>query len=146
MDFEAKFKACKEFFDELVNALSETHEMIGSCNKDNSVYLVPKGTSEQITYYGKPKQSFRLSDHWNWYSNLNKCDKEHYIQCLSVDLPYAKQRMSPGKPSKPIFGIQVCIFGNDKKYHCVFGEKYDRKTKKWTWVNVNLIDVLGLIH
>lgn len=146
MDFDAKWAACVAFFNELSGLLSETHETIGSCNHDNSVYLVPNGTSDQITYYGKPRKSFRMSDHWSWYSNLKKCDKEHYIQCLSVDLPYANKRPSPGKPSKPIFGIQVCILGNDRKYHCVFGEKYDRKTKKWTWINANPIEVVGLLH
>ena len=145
MTNELKMDLCKNFFEHLAEILREDYEMLGSCNNDSSVYLVPKGTEEQVTYYGKPRKSFRFSDHWNWYSSLKKCDKEHYIQCLSMDMPRAKERPVPWKASKPIFGIQVCMIGEDGKYHHVFGEKYDRKTKKWSWVENDPLDVARLV-
>lgn len=129
-----KYSACQAFFDELVSLLEETHRRMASCNNDISAYLVPNGTEEQVTYYGKPANSFRISDHWNWYSNLQKCSKPNYIQCLSVDVPRARMRLAEGKASKPIFAIQVCKIGDDGKYHCIYGERFNRKTRKWEWV------------
>lgn len=137
-----KYSACQEFFDQLVSLLEETHERLASCNNDISAYLIPKGTMEQVSYYGKPANSFRISDHWSWRANLNKCSKPNYIQCLSVDVPHAKPRIDTGKPSKPIFAIQVAYCGEDGKYHCVFGEKFDPKTKQWSWVDSKPEDVL----
>ncbi len=130
----SKWMACCEFFDKLSAVLIKGYEVVGSCNQDNSQYLVPKGTADQITYSGKPAASFRISNHWNWYANINKCPNENYIQCLSVDAPWAKKRMAEGKPSEPIFCSQVAVIGNDGKYHVVYGERFDRKTKKWQWV------------
>lgn len=138
-------RRCKEFFDELASLLSGTFEVIGSCNQDVSQYLVPIGTADQISYYGKPKGSFRISDHWNWYANVNKCHLENYIQCLSVDLPFAKRRFAPGKASKPIWGCQVSVVGEDGKYHCVFGESYDRRTKTWSWKEASAMDIIQKI-
>lgn len=145
MTKDQKLEACKVFFEKLAEALSDEYEMLGSCNHDSSVYLIPIGTEDQVTYYGKPKKSFRISDHWNWYANLNKCDKENYIQCLSLDMPWTRNRPLPWKASKPIFGIQVALIGSDGKYHHVFGEKFDRKTKKWSWEEQDLSKVLSLV-
>ena len=128
-----KIEACTEFYNKLCDALSDTHENVASCNKDISAYLIPVGTMPYLSYRSKPPKSFRISDHWNWYANLNKCDDEHYVQCYSVDAPRPKQRVEPGKPSKPIYAIQICYFGDDSRYHGIFGEKYDRKKKVWTW-------------
>ena len=71
---EVKIQKCEEYFMILSELLSETHEVVGSCNKDISKYLIPKGTASELTYYSKPKNSVRISDHWNWYANLNKCN------------------------------------------------------------------------
>lgn len=134
MTRDEKFTKCKIFFEKLAEVLSSDYEVVGSCNVDKSVYLIPKGTKDQITYYGKPSKSFRLSDHWNWYSNLEKCSKEYYIQCLSVNMPRPNSRPEPGMASKPKLGDQVAIIGDDGKYHCAYGEIFDRKTKKWGWI------------
>ena len=66
-------KACENFFSELTRILDGKYEVVGSCNQDISRYLIPAGTKEQITYYGKPELSFRISDHWSWDSNVKKC-------------------------------------------------------------------------
>lgn len=129
-----RIRECNEWLDQLAEALKETHVIVGSCNKDNTRYLVPKGTEKEITYYGKPANSFRVSDHWNWKSSLEKCKNEHYIQCFSKDLPWAKVRNAEGKASKPITACCVMHFGSDKLYHAAYGECFIRETKEWTWV------------
>jgi len=133
-DWDALRDKCVEYFDELCRYLSERYEVVGSCNQDISRYLVPRGTVSEITYHSKPVYSFRISDHWNWYANVNKCKNEHYIQCYSVDLPWAKKRPETGKASKPVRGFQVAYFGEDNKYHAVFGEYFNRKTNRWYWM------------
>lgn len=137
-----KMYLCTEFFNKLTDALKDSYEIVASCNKDITKYLIPKGTISDLSYISKPDASFRFSDHWNWYSNLEKCPKESYIQCLCSDLPRAKNRVAPGKASKPIYAISVCFIGKDGKYHHVFGEKFNRKTKEWSWVEKEVDDVL----
>ena len=134
------------FFKQLGDALAESHEMIGSCNHDSSVYLIPKGQEDELTYYGKPIGSFRVSDHWNWFSTLEKCSKPAYVQCCSVDMPRARQRPEEGVPSEPMYGSQVAVFGKDRRYHCVFGEKYDRRTRTWSWVEGDLQEAIETIR
>ncbi|MBP5594167.1 MAG: hypothetical protein J6Y02_02205 [Pseudobutyrivibrio sp.] len=129
-----KFLACKNFFAKLSKLLEKTYTTVGSCNQDSSVYLVPAGTESEITYYSKPSRSFRISDHWNWYSNINKCSNPNYIQCLSVDVPYPRKREIPGKATKPRVAFQVAMIGNDGKYHAVYGEVFNRNTKTWSWL------------
>lgn len=133
LSIEEKRAMCTEFFNDLCNELKDTHTLVKSCNKDYSAYLVPKGTEDQISYSSKPVGSYRISDHWNWYANIKKCPDENYVQCLNVDMPRAKSRPEEGKPSKPIFGICVAFFGADHKYHHVFGEKFDRRIKRWVF-------------
>jgi hypothetical protein len=142
---KSKMALCIEFIETLATLLGESYEMIGSCNKDASKYLVPAGTTDQITYYGKPTLSFRVSDHWSWYSNLKKCAEPSYIQCYSIDAPVPKPRPigNPGQATKPVMGKQVCIQLADGMYHHVFGDKFDRKTHKWTWVENDPAEVLA---
>lgn len=124
---------CLEYFENLVEELKETHVLVVSCNQDSTLYLVPKGSEDQITYHSKPVNSYRFSDHWNWYANVRKCPDQHYIQCFNKDLPYPRRRPEPGKPSHPIAAMCVAYFGDDGLYHTVFGERFDRKTKKWSF-------------
>ena len=126
-------KACLDFILKLEELLPD-YEIIGSCNRDISLYLIPKGTEGYISYESKPGKSFRMSDHWNWYANVNKCSNENYIQCLSVDVPYPKKRIAPGRPSESIVAYQVAFCGENGVYHAVYGEKWDRKTKTWSWI------------
>ena len=140
-----KVEACKEFFNSLSKILESTYEVVASCNQDISKYLIPKGTIGDLTYHSKPDASFRISDHWNWYSNLKKCPNPNYIQCLSVDMPRAKKRPDYGKASKPIDGIQVSVIGKDGKYHAVYGEIFDRKTKKWNWLETDPADIAEMV-
>ncbi len=139
-NIEERKGKCINYFNNLAESLKKTHVVVNSCNNDMSAYLVPIGTEDQITYSSKPKNSYRISDHWNWYSNVNKCPNESYIQCYNVDLPFARPRLAPGKASKPRFAISVAYFGNDGKYHHVYGEKFNRKTKEWTWEEINDVD------
>lgn len=135
MDRNEKYEKCKDYFDRLANKLSETHIVVGSCNQDKSAYLVPKGTEAEITYHSKPINSYRISDHWNWKTNVRKNPDDKYIQCYTQDMPWTKKREAPGKASKPIWGIAVCYFDEmDHMYHVIYGEKFDRKTRTWSWV------------
>lgn len=145
MNKERKVSMCEEFYSKLCDLLKESHVNLGSCNKDISRYLVPIGTEDKVTYYGKPEKSFRISDHWSWYANVNKCINEKYIQCLNVDLPWAKPRVAEGKPSAPINAVQVAVVASDGKYHAVFGEVFDRETRTWDFITPDPEDVIGLI-
>ena len=137
---------CQKFFSELVDISKDHYFLVDSCNNDVSQYLVLYGTQdEELSYYNKPSWNFRISDHWNWYANVKKCHSYSYIQCLSVDMPRAKKRLEAGKASKPILGYQVCIFGDDEKYHCVYGECYDRKEKKWYWIESDPKDIYEMV-
>lgn len=135
---------CTKFFDELVELLEGRYELIQSCNGDFSRYLVPVGTSDQITYYGKPDKSFRISDHWSWYSNLNKCSNPNYIQCLNTDLPWVQSRRDD-KATRPIKAYQVALIGSDGKYHSVYGETYNKNRHKWSWKNADPKEVAKMI-
>lgn len=139
----AQQEKCVAFFKELTAALSDSHVRFGSCNNDCSAYLIPIGTESQVTYHSKPNNSFRVSDHWNWYANVKKCPKEHYIQCYTRDMPWTKPRIEPGKPSKPIYGSAVAYFNKDGLYEVVYGEKFDRKTRTWCWVENSIEDVIA---
>lgn len=129
-----KMNDCLDFFYELADLLEDRYELVESCNADISSYLVPAGTSGDISYYGKPMASFRVSDHWNWYSNLNKCSNPRHVQCLSVDVPPARKRLEAGMASKPRIAIQVSMIGEDGKYHAIYGEKYDWYSREWRWI------------
>lgn len=144
-DEQNKIYACKTFFDDLSDILKDIYEVVGSCNQDISQYLIPKGTISDLTYYSKPEKSFRISDHWNWYSSLKKCSNPYYIQCLSVDMPRANKREIWNKATKPKHGIQVCILGGDNKYHAVYGEVYDRKTRTWSWLETDPADIAEMV-
>ena len=134
MSNEEKINACLLYFNELADELNETHELVKSCNNDLSMYLIPKGSIDQLTYHSKPVNSYRFSDHWNWYSSTSKCKDERYVQCFCPDMPWAKRRLAEGKASRPAFGICVAFFGDDNKYHHVFGDKFNRKTHEWSFV------------
>ena len=143
MTFDAKKNACSDFFDKLSGLLSENYEVLGSCNKDFSRYLIPKGTANQVTYYGKPVKSFRISDHWNWFSNLKKCSDPNYVQCRSLDMPWCRKREEGSFfATKPRFGAQVCIQLEDGCYHHVYGDRFDRATKTWKWIETSPEDVV----
>lgn len=129
----AKLDKCNNFFDNLAKYLGDSYVVVGSCNQDASRYLVPAGTEHLITYHSKPVGSFRISDHWNWYSNVKKNRDPYYIQCHSVDAPPTRARNREGYASEPQQIIQVCYFDNDDKYHCVYGEVYDRDTGAILW-------------
>lgn len=132
-----KFIECRKFFDKVSKLLSDDYEVVSSCNKDLSAYLVPKGKNDQITYYSKPAASLRVSDHWSWYASLQKCSDEEYIQCHSADLPGPSHRLAPGKASLPVNAPQVCLIYPDGKYHCVFGRFFDSQSNKWKWMEAD---------
>lgn len=129
MTFKEKKEKLDELWKQLCNAYSDYSEM-GSCNKDYSRYLVPNGTESEVTYHGKPLNSFRISDHWNWISP-RKAPGE--IQC-----PLWSERNFPAK-TKPLTRIGIFVF--DGKYYCfVCGE---RKIKhEWIWDCPDNIHVL----
>lgn len=142
---EEKMMKCEEFFSILSELLNGTYEVVSSCNADISKYLIPKGTISELTYYSKPMNSIRISDHWNWFANLNKCSVPWYVQCFSTDIPRPSGRLEAGKASKPKYGMQVSVFGGDGKYHAVYGEVFDRKTKKWEWLETDPADIAEML-
>lgn len=137
-----KLSRCNEFLTELTDILKESYVLCGSCNKDASRYLVPNGTETQISYYGKPVNSFRLSDHWNWYAGLRKCSDPNYIQCESVDMPKARERKEAGKGTDAIIGVQVAVQLEDGKYHHIFGDKWNPRKHAFEWEENNALDIL----
>ena len=141
MTYEEKMNACKNFIN-AVDYYLEDYEMMASCNHDASQYLIPKGTEHLVTYYGKPDASLRFSDHWNWFASSKRCSSESYVQCRSLDMPWVRKREKPGESTKPRFGIQVSRYdASDDCYHHVFGDKFDRHTRTWTWIDADPMDV-----
>jgi hypothetical protein len=135
-----KIEKCNDFFYRLADLLNDDYEIVypfGKTGPGSDKYLVPKGTKDLITYYGKPVGSFRFSTHWNWRESLDKCENERYIQCLNVDLPFAKRRNNKTGKSKPVMAEQVAYYGIDNKYHVVYGEMINKKTHKWEWLEGN---------
>lgn len=145
MTKKEKWKACEQFFMDLCEAAKDKYELVGSCNQDNTLYLIPKGTEDQITYHSKPEYSFRLSDHWNWYANVKKCEDEWYVQCMSYDLPRPKNRRNEGMASDPILATCVALTKKGGHYKVIFGEKFNRKKKKWNWIENDLKDIIDAI-
>lgn len=137
-----KIDACLKFFQKLADALNESYIVYGSCNQDISQYLVPKGTENDISYYGKPVKSFRISDHWNWYSNLKKCKNPDYVQCESTDIPPAAPRKDSYHASNPQYGLQVAIQLDDGKYHHVFGDKWNALKNCFDWIENDPADIV----
>ena len=133
-------EACEAFLRQIQTLLEGRYEIVGSCNQDISKYLVPNGTEKQITYYGKPEKSFRISDHWNWYSSTKKCRDISYVQCESVDMPNARERTDE-HATKPRKGLQVAIQGTDGKYHHVFGYKWIPEIREFKWVTNSPMDI-----
>ena len=143
-----RFKKCESFFEELCKELEDTHELV-LCEKNRSAssYLVPKGTADQITWYGKPDNSFRIGDTWNWYANMKRCSDEWTVQCVNTDLPFTANRkggIGSRERSPQVKAVQVA-YKNGDNYSCVYGQKYDRKTKKWYWVEADPKEVARLI-
>lgn len=132
-----KMQECRKFMDALADILGEGFTLVASCNQDLSAYLVPRGTENEITYYGKPVGSFRISDHWNWLSSKKRCSNLNLVQCRSLDMPWCRKRdaNNPTGATRPLVGVQVAYYGEDGCYHCVFGEKFDRKSKIWSWMD-----------
>ena len=133
MSVSMKKNLCRDYFYYLVDTLKDTHELVESCNADETLYLIPKGSISELSYTSKPVDSYRYSDHWNWYANLKKCPVGRYIQCYNPDLPRAKPRAGEGLASKPVKATCIAYYGEDKKYHTIYGEKFDRKEKTWSW-------------
>lgn len=142
--FRDKKQLCNYFFDGLKERLSDIYEEVPSCNNDFSRYLCIKGSSEEITYNGKPELSLRVSDHWSWYSSTNKCENKNYAQCFSKDFPRPHKRKVPDKASEPIKAASVCLYKNGE-YKVIFGEIYDRKKRSWGWINDSVDDVISYI-
>lgn len=147
MTIKEKRESCIEFMNKLAMELKDQYEFVGSCNKDVSAYLIPNGTISELSYYGKPKLSFRVSDHWNWFSNVKKCKDRYHVQCHSVDMPRPRCRLHDDEgPTKPRIGWQVAIFGNDGRYHHVFGERFDRENHAWVWEEKQISEVLAMVR
>lgn len=129
------YALCRDFYEGLIKELGEEYERHDGTNcKPQSSCLVRRGDAERLNYYEKPEWSFRVAPLWNWYANLEKNPDPDYIQCETDDLPWAKRRPKnyPSGASKPIAACCVALF-YEGKYHVVYGEIFDQKTKTWSW-------------
>lgn len=135
MEFKEKKAKCREYFNSLREILKETHEVQSNKTRDNhpDKYLFPKGKRSEITYSSKPKDSFRFSSKWNFYKNGKGEDLEE-VQCYSEDFPNAHTDSKGIGPQGSVLAYSVCFYGDDGHYHVVYGERYNRKTGKWDWV------------
>lgn len=147
---------CEAYIRELAKVLSDTHVLLTSdtdipqeelntnqnlcaTHPHLSLYLVPKGTENEIGWYGKPIGSFRFANHWNWFANVKKCKYPGYMQCFNRDLPYRHVRPDPKKASFPTYAVQVAFYGADERYHAIFGQTWRKnpgiKGGVWVWKN-----------
>lgn len=131
-----KGRLCKEHFEKVAEILTADglFEVVDS-PYSNDRYLIPAGTANQITFYGKPVGSLRLSDHWNWYASIDQCNKPWYLQCYNFDVPRAKKRTVYGASTEPRFAWQCAIHCADGKYRAAYGDIFDRHTKEWIWLD-----------
>lgn len=146
-----KKELCLKFFAELAKGLKDKYEVISSCNRDETKYLIPIGSISDLSYYGKPMWSFRVSDYWNWYSNLKKCSDPNMVQCETDNLPPAEKRCGTAATT-PIHGWMVALYKNDRKYHVVYGDEleyddeyYDEPVWEWVWNISDPNDIIELI-
>lgn len=144
-DIKERMTKCSEAFKRLIDAFGESYEILESCNQDFSKYLCPKGTTNEVTYYSKPDLSFRISDHWNWYANVNKCSDENYIQCYSPDILEPREREEEGKPTKPRKAISIGLFINGS-YKIIYGEYFDKETGEWSWLDEDIISTIKTLR
>lgn len=141
LENEKMMEKCYAFMLGLKEILGDAYILGQSPFAPTSCYLVPKGTEELNTYYSKPPKSFRCSDHWNWYANLKKCSNPNYVQCYNVDAFWPYKRTRAGA-TKHIWQCCVGYFAEDNRFHVVYGQKFDRKTRETTWVEATPIEVL----
>lgn len=158
--FREQAELCVKFFKGLKDLLNEEYQHMGTgvCPKNyfvegtkkgifrlNDHYLFPNGTKKQITYYGKPYWSFRLSDHWNWYEKTANCKQQNYIQCFNVDLPIITHRFVDNEERSSVCSaIQIALFGNkeDEAYHCIYGAYKDKESHEWRWMETTPEEVV----
>lgn len=138
-----RMDACNEYFNELAKLLEQSHMVMLSSNKDQSRYLIPNGTDNEVTYYGKPFHSFRVSNHWNWKANIRKCVDPRHVQCFTKDLHYPFHRPKSGMASKPVLACCVCYYGLDKLYHVVCGEVYDHVNRSTHFIRRDPKEVIA---
>lgn len=138
----AYMHSCEIYFNNLTKILKDSHSILPSKNKDISRYLVLNGTEDQVTYYGKPFLSFRLSNHWNWYASYRNCIDPHHIQCFSKDLHLPFKRPMHNHASKPIFACSVGYYGLDKLYHIICGEIFNPITRRMEFIQKDIHEVI----
>ena len=141
-----QMKELKFLYYKLCQYLTENKEyiMMSSCNKDNTRYCVPKGTVQQVTYYGKPEKSIRISDHWSWYANLKRCREKDNIQCYNVDMSGPTERLDEGKASLPIEAAAIAVYNNNA-YHTIAGAYIDCNTGEWKLKNSSFDELVSIM-
>lgn len=151
LDYEKNYirpemeELCKSFYFELEKELADTYTRHDTINgKHFSSCLIPNGTEEELSYYGKPEFSFRCADRWNWHSTKEKCDNPKYVQCFTRDLINPKRVLPGQNGTKPIRAKAVAIY-YDGEYHIVYGQKFDQKLRRWYWMDNDVEGVLGIL-
>ena len=134
--FVERDERCAAFFNSLAFYLGDKFEVQRNRkqNQKMDMYLYPKGTKSDLTYYSKPLYSIRCASTWNWYADKHKCKDETIVQCQNIDMPKAKSRPAPGKQSSAVMAAAVGFYDTKKVYHTIYGEKIDPETGKWVWI------------
>ena len=143
MEFYEKQEKCNQYFNNLYEMLKESHDRRTNKTRDRrpDKYIFPKGTGDEITNVGKPANSFRYSNKWNFWKN-GKGEMLDSVQCYSEDFPKAHTDSQGRGPQGAVLAYSVCFYGEDGHYHVVYGERYNRKTKKWDWVESDPEDAI----
>ena len=130
---------CNAWFDKLAELLEPMgYKVIRSSNPaSNDRYLIPVGTENDLNWNGKPAYSFRVSNHWNWRANKKKCGDDRYIQCYTRDMPWARKRRDDGLATRPMIGWAVAYFTEGREYVVVYGEKFNRLDKAWSYTVIS---------
>ena len=135
---------CNAWFDKLAElVIPMGYKVIRSSNPtSNDRYLVPVGTENDLSWNSKPAFSFRVSNHWNWRANKKKCDDDRYIQCYTRDMPWARKRRDDGLATRPMIGCAVAYFTEGREYVVIYGEKFNRINKTWSYTAIDPVDFL----
>lgn len=143
MEFYEKQEKCNQYFNSLYEMLKDSHDRRTNKTRDRrpDKYIFPKGTGDEITNVGKPANSFRYSNKWNFWKN-GKGEMLDSVQCYSEDFPKAHTDSHGCGPQGSVLAYSVCFYGEDGRYHVVYGERYNRRTKKWDWVESDPEDAI----
>lgn len=124
--YEERFAKCDAFFKALADALGDKYIHVSNMNPgigdEFEEFLVPVDYMEIPINKPNCTHYFRLADTWNWYDPTDICPDEDFVQARCTCLPSARPRTAPGEASKPVRACVVAYWGDDNRFHPVYGE------------------------